>query len=392
MARIPIPVGAWGNISISGKRGNYRATARFRLANGRSVPRFRTGQTKEAARNALLEHLTEMREQTIGGEVSGSTTVGSFADDWFTRWRESANPPASTVRTYRAAVKWIRAELGMLRLTECTTGRLEKGVGRIAEAHGQTTAKQTRSVLRKIFADAVRLDALSTNPALGISTVKEQPQDVRAMTAKEVQALRTAARAWEATPVTANKPVRREIADSIDVMLGTGVRIGELLAIRWDDVDLEATPPTVSVMGTVTLGADGGGMQYQPAPKSETSKRILYLPSIAVDALRRQFDDREFRVESEAVFASEIGTWRDPSNYRAHFRQVRKLAKLDWVTPKTIRKTVATTIYSADGLDNASQQLGHSEVGVTAKHYVQRLNIGPAGVVGVLDEWLQSAS
>ena len=68
------------------------------------------------------------------------------------------------------------------------------------------------------------------------------------------------------------------------------------------------------------------------------------------------------------------------------------MAGLDWVSPKTIRKTVATAIYSADGLDNASQQLGHSEVGVTAKHYVQRLNIGPSGVVGVLDEWLQSAS
>ncbi|MGO2378104.1 hypothetical protein [Brevibacterium aurantiacum] len=92
------------------------------------------------------------------------------------------------------------------------------------------------------------------------------------------------------------------------------------------------------------------------------------------------------------MFPSEIGTWRDPSNYRAHFRQVRKIAKLDWVSPKTIRKTVATAIYSADGLDNASQQLGHSEIGVTAKHYVQRLNIGPSGVVGVLDEWLQSAS
>lgn len=392
MARVPLPVGAWGNISVSGTRGNYRASARFRQANGKTVPRFRTGATKEAARNALLEHLTELRKQTIAGEVSGTVTLGSFAGDWFTRWRESANPPASTVRTYRAAVKWIKEELGMLRLTECTTGRLERGVVRISDAHGQTTAKQARSVLRRIFADAVRLDALTANPALGISTVKERPQEVRAMTAAEVQQLRTAARKWEATPVTANKPVRREIADSIDVMLGTGVRIGELLAIRWDDVDLEATPPTISVMGTVALGADGGGMQYQPAPKSETSKRILYLPTIAAEALRRQFEDREFRPGSEAVFASETGTWRDPSNYRAHFRQVRKIAELDWVTPKTIRKTVATTIYTADGLDNSSQQLGHSEVGVTEKHYVQRLNIGPAGVVGVLDEWLQSAS
>ena len=392
MARIPIPVGAWGNISVSGTRGNWRATARFRQANGKTVPRFRGGATKEAARNALLEHLTELREQTIAGEVSGATTVGSFADEWFARWRESSKPPASTVRTYRAAVRWIRDELGMLRLTECTTGRLEKGIGRIGDAHGQATAKQARSVLRRIFADAVRLDALTANPALGISTVKERPQEVRAMTAEEVQALRTAARTWEATPVTANKPVRREIADSIDVMLGTGVRTGELLGIRWHDVDLDAELPTVSVMGTVTRGADGEGMIYQPAPKSETSKRVLYLPAIAVDALRRQFDDREFRAESEAIFPSEIGTWRDPSNYRAHFRQVRKIAKLDWVSPKTIRKTVATAIYSADGLDNASQQLGHSEAGVTAKHYVQRLNIGPAGVVGVLDEWLQSAS
>lgn len=252
MARIPLPVGAWGNISVSGTRGNYRASARFRQANGKTVPRFRTGATKEAARNALLEHLTELREQTIAGEVSGTVTLGSFAGDWFTRWRESANPPASTVRTYRAAVKWIKEELVMLRLTECTTGRLERGVVRISDAHGQTTAKQARSVLRRIFADAVRLDALTANPALGISTVKEQPQQVRAMTAAEVQQLRTAARTWEATPVTANKPMRREIADSIDVMLGTGVRIGELLAIRWDDVDLEATPPTISVMGTVT--------------------------------------------------------------------------------------------------------------------------------------------
>ena len=116
------------------------------------------------------------------------------------------------------------------------------------------------------------------------------------------------------------------------------------------------------------------------------------MPSIAAEALRRKAAERELLPESEAVFPSEVGTWRNPSAYRVHFRQVRRIAELDWVTPKTIRKTVATTIYTADGLDNASQQLGHSEVGVTAKHYVQKLNIGPQGVVGVLDAWFQSAS
>lgn len=391
MARIPIPVGAWGNISISGTRGNYRATARFRLANGKTVPRFRGGRTKEAARNALLEHLTELREQTIAGEVSNATTLGSFATEWFERWEESDEHPPSTVATYTAAMKWIRAELGMLRLVECTTGKLDKGVRRIADSHGETTAKQARTVLRHIFADAVRLDALGTNPALGVATIKPQAGDVRAMTPDDVKALRNAARQWEATPHKSFRPYRRDILDSIDVMLGTGVRTGELLGIRWQDIDLDAAVPTVSVMGTVTI-AKGRGVMWKPAPKSETSKRTLYLPTIAVDALRRQVADKEYRAESEAVFASEVGTWRNPSAYRVHFRQVRELAGLEWVVPRSIRKTVATTIYGADGLDNASKQLGHSEVGVTAKHYVQKLNIGPAGVVGVLDKWFQNAS
>lgn len=391
MARIPIPVGAWGNISISGKRGNYRAAARFRQANGKTITRSRYGQTKEAARNSLLEHLTELREQTIAGEVSNATTLGSFAADWFDRWEASDEHPPSTVSTYTAAVKWIRAELGMLRLVECTTGKLEKGVHRIAGAHGETTAKQARTVLRHIFADAVRLDALGANPALGVSPIKPQAGEVRAMTQGEVVALRNAAKQWEETPHKSFRPYRRDILDSIDVMLGTGVRTGELLGIRWQDIDLDADVPTVSVLGTVT-SAKGRGVFWKPAPKSETSKRTLYLPTIAVDALRRQFAAREFLPESEAVFASEVGTWRNPSSYRVHFRQVRELAGLGWVSPKTIRKTVATTIYNSDSLDNASKQLGHSEVGVTAKHYVQKLNIGPTGVVGVLDEWMQSVS
>lgn len=391
MARIPIPVGAWGNISVSGKRGNYRAAARFRQANGRTITRSRFGTTKEAARHALLEHLTELREQAIAGELSNSTTIGSFANDWLQRWEESDEHPPATIATYTAAVKWIREELGMLRLVECTTGKLENGVKRIAEGHGETTAKQARTVLRHIFADAVRLDALATNPALGVSPIKPKAGEVRAMAQSDVVALRNAARRWEATPHKSFRPYRRDILDSIDVMLGTGVRTGELLGIRWQDIDLDADVPTVSVMGTVT-SKKGHGVVWKPAPKSETSKRTLYLPSIAVEALRRQFAAREFRPESEAVFASEVGTWRNPSSYRVHFRQVRKLAGLEWVTPKSIRKTVATTIYGADGLDNASKQLGHSEVGVTAKHYVQKLNIGPQGVVGVLDKWMQSVS
>ena len=57
-------------------------------------------------------------------------------------------------------------------------------------------------------------------------------------------------------------------------------------------------------------------------------------------------------------------------------------------TSHTIRKTVATQVYRSSDLKGASQQLGHSEVGVTSKHYIEHENRGPADVVGVLDAFI----
>ncbi|RAD81556.1 site-specific integrase, partial [Burkholderia multivorans] len=77
---------------------------------------------------------------------------------------------------------------------------------------------------------------------------------------------------------------------------------------------------------------------------------------------------------SGAIFPTSVGTWLDKNNYAARFRQVREMADgvdLSWVTSHTIRKTVATQVYRSSDLKGASQQLGHSEVGVTSKHYIE---------------------
>ena len=80
------------------------------------------------------------------------------------------------------------------------------------------------------------------------------------MTQSDVVALRNAARQWESTPHKSFRPYRRDILDSIDVMLGTGVRTGELLGIRWQDIDLEADVSTVSVLGTLTQAKGQGAI------------------------------------------------------------------------------------------------------------------------------------
>ncbi len=81
----------------------------------------------------------------------------------------------------------------------------------------------------------------------------------------------------------------------------------------------------------------------------------------------------------------------DKDNFSGRFRQVRAMAQgvdLSWVTTHTIRKTVATQVYRSSDLKDASQQLGHSEVGVTSRHYIEHENRGPAEVVALLDRFV----
>ena len=112
-------------------------------------------------------------------------------------------------------------------------------------------------------------------------------------------------------------------------MLGSRARIGEVLALRWSDINLEAgnleinaTIKTESTMGT-----------YR---KALPSPRTVELATFAVDVLRR----RRHAVRPngiDAVFATRNGTWHQVNNVERRWRQVRSEAGLDWVTPQDFR-------------------------------------------------------
>lgn len=350
--------------------------------------RFRP--TKGAARQALLDHFTDMSTADRSGTLLPESRVFELLDEWLIRYKAAKNPPQTTQKAYQRAVNIASERVGGLRIVEASTARLDAAVQGVEADRGAETSRQVAGAIRQAFALALRLGAVSVNPALGIEVTTPDAAPVRAMTAGEVQALRKGAREFEAAPTLSTRPYRREFAAAVDVMLGTGVRIGELAGLRWGDVDLTSVPATVTVSAIVTL--DKVGVSRQERTKTTSSERVLYLPAFATKALREHRAKAQDHDDDAPVFPNEAGGWWDTSGIRRRFRDVRKLAELDWVTPKTIRKTVATAVYNADGLDHAGQQLGHSEVGVTSKHYVQASNLGPVEVVGVLDSFIQSVS
>jgi integrase len=220
-----------------------------------------------------------------------------------------------------------------------------------------------------MFDAAVIDDALPANPVSSTSRLRGQKNEVQALSVEDLNAVRSAVDAWMTNKRPGPKP-NKDMPDIVDLLLATGCRIGEVLAIRWTDIDLTATPPIVSITGTIKTET-GKGTYRKPKPKSDASERTIALPPFAVDVLiRRRIEQRPNHYN--AVFATRNGTWHQVGNVERRWRTIRADTGFEWVTPHTFRKTVATLIDRLVDSDTAARVLGHSSDAITKEFYIEK--------------------
>jgi integrase len=153
----------------------------------------------------------------------------------------------------------------------------------------------------------------------------------------------------------------------------TGMRLGELLALRWSDVELSTC--RVSVRGTLTRGEQG---LIVTEPKTGRG-RVVLVASTAVAALRQhlatQSDERRragpLWAGLDFVFTNELGRPLDPSNVRLRsFRPALERAGLPRIRLHDLRHTAATLMLG-EGIHPkvVSEMLGHSQIGITLDLY-----------------------
>ncbi|MEU1807860.1 tyrosine-type recombinase/integrase [Micromonospora aurantiaca (nom. illeg.)] len=377
MARPPLPVGTWGNIRTE-KLGHNRfcARARFRDYDGKTRDVEAVGTTGPAAVRALKEKLRD-RAAPNDDEITRETHISTLANLWIEEITAEEHVVQQTIDRYESVVRTaVLPALGNLRIREASVGRLDKALRKIAKDY-PAAAKVTKVVLSQMFALAVRRGALTTNPVRETGRLRAgTPRTVVALDAEHLDAVRSAIRVWQQpTPGKSGPRPTGDLADIIDLMLATGVRIGEVLALRWVDVDLAVEHPTVTICGTIVF-VKGKGFFRQEWTKSDAGHRTVVLPRFAVGMLlARKLIAADNPID--AIFASRRGTWLSPHNVRRQWRQARADTGLEWVTPHTFRKTVATLIDKEANTKDAAGQLGHATEQVTKKHYVVKPAVAP---------------
>lgn len=400
MAHEKLKPGEHGEIFIKQtSSGSYQARVRVRLLDGTETQISRSRKTRASARLAVQAEVDDRLKRPKGSiDLRHDSKVGLAARQWIDELRVQATWPQprrrpQTIDEYERLLGTLMVpKLGRLRLDELTTARCQAWIDGIIEAGRKgpndmvVTAAQARMAFKAVLDRAIVHDALRSNPMDKTTTPPRKQPNPAALTVTDVFRLRAAVRAWEADRVgRPGPPPNGHVPVAVDVMLGTGLRIGEVLALNWGEVNLTSEGlPTVTVNATM-VDIKGQGTVRQAMPKTDAGKRTIIIPPFTVESLRTL---RPEVVSPDApVFPSRrmagsgAGEFRPqtPHNVRRTLRAALELAGMKGeVHPHLLRSTVATFVARERGTADAAALLGHKiQGGVTQRHYVERLRVAP---------------
>lgn len=333
----------------------------------------RTGQSRRVTVSAPTKtKLAQRVRETIaaadrGEHASGRSrgmTVAAYVDVWCSDHLPARDVTAGTRRLYRHAARNYLATgtLGGLLLSKVRTSDLERVDVELRRAgKSASTRRLAYNVARMMFDTAVRDRLIPVNPVAAMPRPADAP---RPHAHYSVEQARTLLAAVEG---------HRVLEHLVPLMLWTGMRPGEALAVRWDDVDLDAGLLRVAA----TLAVDEAGRVYrQEWPKGKRARVVPLVPP-AVAALRgaRAAQSAERLAVGAAwsdlglVFSDPLGRLLDDRNVRRGYARVVAAAGLTG-SFHALRRSTATLLTGVGvPLGIVAQILGHSSTAVTQAHY-----------------------
>lgn len=286
MPRRVLPLGSHGEITYApAARGGWRARCHFRGLDGIRVRVEKTGRTKDQARQLLLAELLD-RSQALGSEtLNGESTMRELAEVFFERLSLDNRLLPKTIAKYRSSIEAFVAMTESVRLREMTPALIENRLHRIPS---KDKAFKTRQMLTRMFNYALLQDAVTMNPVTATSPIRrERPDVIETMTDADIDKVRAAVRQWAGAHERPG-PKNHDMIDLIEVLLATGIRIGEALALRWSDLALDDPTPTLTINGQVDY--EPGRGPFRKATKTKHSNRVSVLPHLRCDCTEHPQD------------------------------------------------------------------------------------------------------
>jgi integrase len=303
--------------------------------------------TKRLAQQALDEILADARRgSVVPAKVRTHVTFADVCDDFLQWMEQDRQRKRSTLNDYRSAVrKHFIPAFGNRPLEQITSTAIERWrAGLVAEGRlSNRSINKLLTVLHGIFERARKRWGVATNP---VAEVEKQPRKKRVSIdvygTEEVMALVRAAESEQDAAILITAAF-------------TGLRMGELLALRWRDVDFQLQ--AIRVRASYTHRQLG-------TPKNRTGRTVPMIDSVA-QALARLRQRKRFTRMDDLVFAGTAGSHLDDSALRRRYKCARERAALRPLRFHDLRHTFGThAIRTADPRE-LQEWMGHADFATT---------------------------
>ena len=359
------------------QRKDGRWTASISLENGKRKSFY--GKTRKEVQEQLK---TALHEQQQGTFVSSpNQTIEQFRAQWLESCKYTIR-----IRSFERYEELVRLHLvpiiGRHRLQKLTAQHVQAlYTAKLNEGLSSTTVNGLHALLHKALDDAVRWGSLARNVCDAVTPPQRDHFEIQPLSMEQAQRLLATAKghSLEALFVLA---------------LTTGMRRGEILALKWRDLDFPHS--TLHVRRIFTRRP--GNRYIEAEPKTEKSRRSIVLTPLVIELLK-QHRTHQLAAKAQAdsawqdldlVFCTSLGTPLNPNKVLDRFKTLLKRAELPDMRFHDLRHSTATILFSMGVHPKVVQELlGHNQISMTMDIYSHVLPTMQGEVMNKLNDALQ---
>lgn len=369
----------YGTGSIS-QRADGTWTARMIIGvNEKGKPRIKAlyGKSEREVKKKLKEFQKEFykNDQTIVQK----NTVESYMLNWLHTNKRNTLKPKSYDRLEQTLTYQVIPYIGHLQLAAIQANDVQKMINGLADSgKSYSTIKKAYDAVNECFRTGIIQKTVLFNPALGVTVPAKntfKQKDIRCYDEIETQKL-----CEVATSIYSNGKRIYRLGDAIVLDVNTGLRLAELLALKWTDVDLEnrmihINSTRVIVKDRSTNAEKKYMVLEQNSTKTKTSTRDIPLNDDSYNALLRL---SEITGEFEYVLSTKAGKPMTPRYLDRMFRKIAVAAGFEEnkiYGLHSLRHTFASRLFAnGEDVKTVSELLGHSDITITYNTYIHLIN------------------
>lgn len=341
------------------------------------------GSTKAEVKQKAKEYLQKIEN---GYREPKKITLNEYIEYWLVTYKFNKIEPSSYTRLYRVYECQLKNSLGQRMIGNITTQDIQKLIDEHANPSNDRVKPLALSGLKRILhllkpclEMAVSEGIICKNPCGNVilpvkSCIQTQTKEQTTMTDPEISEFKEAALAKYKTT---NKYKSRD-AIVLLIMLNLGVRVGEMLALEWGDVNLDEKMVYIrkTVQSNIKNFANTGKAQYnriKNSAKTQSGVRIIPLNDSVADYFveLKHYDARE-GISSQFVCTTHTGTRNTSRNLQRSLNRLIKQTSIKKnVTLHTLRHTFGSTMLRRGvSIEVVSKLMGHANINITYTKYI----------------------